>query len=65
MHMSPAVLGPPIFLPVYLKAVRAGFPSPADDYLDTPIDLSWALIKNAPAICVRRVTRRGSKRCRS
>lgn len=34
MHMSPAVLGPPVFLPVYLKAVRAGFPSPADDYLD-------------------------------
>ncbi len=39
MHMSPAVLGPPIFIPVYLKAVRAGFPSPADDYLDQPIDL--------------------------
>lgn len=32
MHISPAVLGPPIFLPVYLKAVRAGFPSPADDH---------------------------------
>lgn len=49
MHISPAVLGPTIYLAVYLKAVRAGFPSPADDYLDAPIDLSRALISNAPA----------------
>lgn len=35
-------------LPVYLRAVRAG--SPADNYLDAPIDLSRALIQNAPAI---------------
>lgn len=55
MHMSPAVLGPPIFLPVYLKAVRAGFPSPADDYLDQPIDLSRALIQNAPATFIMTV----------
>lgn len=49
MHMSPTILGPPIFLPVYLKAVRAGFPSPADDHLDAPIDLSRTLIRNPPA----------------
>lgn len=55
MHMSPAVLGPPIFLPVYLKAVRAGFPSPADDYLDQPIDLSRTLIQNAPATFIMTV----------
>jgi DNA polymerase V len=55
MHMSPAVLGPPIFLPAYLKAVRAGFPSPADDYLDAPIDLSRALIQNAPATFIMTV----------
>ncbi|WP_324132409.1 LexA family protein [Bosea sp. (in: a-proteobacteria)] len=53
--MSPAVLGPPIFLPVYLTAVRAGFPSPADDYLDQPIDLSRALIQNAPATFIMTV----------
>ena len=55
MHISPAVLGPPIYLPVYLKAVRAGFPSPADDYLDAPIGLSRALISNAPATFIMTV----------
>lgn len=55
MHMSPAVLGPPIFLPVYRRAVRAGFPSPADDYLDQPIELSRALIQNAPATFIMTV----------
>lgn len=55
MHVSPAVVGPPIFLPVYLKAVSAGFPSPADDYLDAPIDLSRELVQNAPATFIIRV----------
>lgn len=52
---SPALLGPAIYLPVYLQAVRAGFPSPADDYLDAPIDLSRTLIQNAPATFIMTV----------
>lgn len=55
MHMQAAVMGPSVFLPLYLKAVCAGFPSPADDYLDAPIDLSRALIQNAPATFVMTV----------
>ena len=55
MHVQPAVIGPPMLIPVYLKAVRAGFPSPADDYLDQPIDLSRTLIKNAPATFIMSV----------
>jgi len=55
MHIHPAVVGPPLLLPAYLKAVRAGFPSPADDYLDAPIDLSRTLIKNAPATFIMTV----------
>lgn len=55
MHAVAAIVGPPIFLPVYLKAVRAGFPSPADDYLDAPIDLSRTLIQNAPATFIMTV----------
>lgn len=55
MQMSPVVVGLPIFIPVYLKAVRAGFPSPADEYLDQPIDLSRALIQNAPATFIMTV----------
>lgn len=45
--LSPALLSPAIYLPVYLQAVRAGLPSPADDYLDAPIDLSRTLIQKA------------------
>ncbi len=55
VQMSPALLGSPIYLPVFLKAVRAGFPSPADDYLDAPIDLSRTLIQNAPATFIMTV----------
>lgn len=55
LQMSPALLGSPIYLPVFFKAVRAGFPSPADDYLDAPIDLSRTLIQNAPATFIMTV----------
>jgi len=36
-------------LPLYLSKVRAGFPSPADDYLDKKLDLNDHLIKNPAA----------------
>ncbi len=32
-------------LPLYLSKVRAGFPSPADDYIDQKLDLNDFLIK--------------------
>jgi DNA polymerase V len=48
-------LGAPVLLAVFRKAVRAGFPSPADDYLDQPIDLSRTLITNAPATFIMTV----------
>lgn len=56
MQLHPAVIGQPLFLPCYLKPVCAGFPSPADDYLDAPIDLSRALIQNAPATFIMTVS---------
>ncbi len=56
MHVAAVTVGPPIYLPVYLTAVRAGFPSPADDYLDAPIDLSRTLIQNAPATFIMTVS---------
>ena len=34
-----------IDIPLYSSLVRAGFPSPADDYLDRPLDLNEHLIR--------------------
>ena len=36
-------------LPLASSAVEAGFPSPADDYLEGELDLNELLIANAPA----------------
>lgn len=45
MLLQPVQIGPPMPIAVFLKPVRAGFASPADDYLDAPIDLSRTLIQ--------------------
>ena len=44
--------------PVFLTytSVAAGFPSPADDYLDRPLDFNELLIDNAPATFAVRVS---------
>lgn len=36
-------------LPLFADPVSAGFPSPADDYIERPLDLNDLLIKNPPA----------------
>jgi DNA polymerase V len=36
-------------IPLYLSSVRAGFPSPADDYIDSMLDLNEYLIKHPAA----------------
>ena len=42
-------------IPLFLEPVEAGFPSPADDYVDCTIDLNEQLIKNPPATFMVRV----------
>ena len=39
----------PLFLPSFEASVSAGFPSPAKDFLETPLDLSEYLIENKAA----------------
>ena len=38
-----------ITVPLFLHGLCAGFPSPADDFLDEAIDLTRLLVKNPPA----------------
>jgi len=33
-------------IPLYVNSISAGFPSPADDYIDSKLDLNELLIKN-------------------
>lgn len=42
-------------LPMFLEAISAGFPSPADDYLESKLDLNDYLIKNPSATFFLRV----------
>ena len=43
-------------LPLFLSTVRAGFPSPADDYIEKKLDLNTHLIQNPPATFFLRVS---------
>lgn len=45
----------PLVLPCFDGRVPAGFPSPAEDYLETPLDLREFLIENPAATFLMRV----------
>lgn len=45
----------PLVLPYYDGCVSAGFPSPAEDYVETPLDLNEFLIQNKAATFLMRV----------
>ena len=49
------LVGTKLVLPLALHSICAGFPSPADDYLDDNIDLTRLLIVNPPATFLWRV----------
>ena len=48
--------GTRILLPSLTTPVCAGFPSPADDHQEDPIDLAAALVRNEPATFILRAT---------
>jgi len=43
-------------IPLYLSSVRAGFPSPADDYIEENLDLSQYLVKRPASTFIVRVS---------
>jgi DNA polymerase V len=45
-----------IFVPLVESSVEAGFPSPADDYLDQPLDFNELLIENPAATFAVRIS---------
>ncbi|MFC1490527.1 LexA family protein [Candidatus Latescibacterota bacterium] len=47
--MSPDEKSPACGMPLFLVSVSAGFPSPAEDYLDGKLDLNEHLIKHRAA----------------
>ena len=51
----PLFKGPPRPLPLLLWHVCAGFPSPATDFAEEPLDLNDLLVKNPPATFMMRV----------
>lgn len=43
-------------IPLYLERIAAGFPSPADDYLEARLDLNQYLVRNPAATFMVRVS---------
>ncbi len=55
MQVHAVMIGLPTPVPILAHAVRAGFPSPADDFIEDEIDLQRLLIANRPATFLVRV----------
>ena len=55
MQVIGITLGTPMPVPLLARPVRAGFPSPADDFIEEEIDLQRLLITNRPATFLVRV----------
>lgn len=45
----------PLVLPLFDGLIPAGFPSPAEDYVEVPLDLNEFLVPNKPATFLMRV----------
>lgn len=55
MQACSVTIGLPVPVPLLSRPVQAGFPSPADDFVEEEIDLQKLLIANRPATFLVRV----------
>ena len=55
LHAIEITLSRPMPLPLFARAVAAGFPSPADNFIEEAIDLQALLVRNRPATFLFRV----------
>ena len=55
MQVIGITLSLPMPIPLLVRAVRAGFPSPADDFIEEEIDLQRLLVTNRPATFLVRI----------
>jgi DNA polymerase V len=55
-YMHRATIGPRLRIPFYASLVRAGFPSPAENYVERVCDLNDLCVSNAEATYFVRVT---------
>ena len=53
--LLPCKVAPFQYIPLYSHSISAGFPSPADDYIEDRLDLNELLISNKPATFFLRV----------
>lgn len=54
-HIRPLTIGKRVVIPFASSTVTAGFPSPANDYHETPLDLNDKLVQNPAATFLVRV----------
>lgn len=54
--LRPASAPPHLYRPLFASTIAAGFPSPADDYIDRSLDLNEHLIKHPAATYFLRVS---------
>jgi len=53
--VSPVKIAPLVEIPLFCDLIKAGFPSPADDYSDSSLDFNEYLIKNRASTFIVRV----------
>ena len=57
LRVRPAVVNPAnLLLPLYLSRIAAGFPSPADDYVESALDLNTYMVRNPAATFMVKVS---------